>query len=279
MQRLSLSWRQANQSVVLVPTMGFLHAGHAALIAKGRRLAGNQGHLVVSIFVNPTQFSPSEDFNQYPRSEKADLELCRSLGADAVFMPRAEDIYPTGADKGFSTYVTEGDLSQAMEGRSRPSHFRGVTTIVNILFNLTQPSHAIFGEKDFQQLAVVRKMVQDLRIPTKIVMGKTVREHDGLALSSRNAYLNGNQRRHATILWSCIQTAKNRISQASKPILASTLRRELTKMVAATPEAQLDYIEFFNPANLKPSPRVKPGDRIALAVRFGRTRLIDNSRI
>ncbi len=279
MQRLGLSWRQTGAPVVIVPTMGFLHAGHAALIREGKRLAGKKGHLVVSIFVNPTQFSPFEDFSRYPRSEKADLELCQALGANAVFIPRASEIYPKQTETEFSTFVSEERLSGTMEGQSRPTHFRGVATIVTILLNLTQATHAVFGEKDFQQFAVIRKLVQDLKIPSKIKMGKTVREPDGLALSSRNAYLSPQQRPHATILWQCIRVTKKRIKQASKPVSATKLRRQLAKMIEATPHAKLDYIEFFDPATLAPVNSIQSGHRIALAVRFGRTRLIDNSQI
>ena len=279
MQRLSLSWRQADEPVVLVPTMGFLHDGHAALIREGKRLAGDKGHLVVSLFVNPTQFSPAEDFSKYPRSEKTDLDLCHALGVDAVFLPRASEIYPDQVEPAFSTFVTEEALSKTMEGQSRPTHFRGVATIVTILLNLTQATHAIFGEKDFQQLAVIRKLVQDLRIPTKIKMGKTVREADGLALSSRNAYLTKQQRPHASVLWDCIKTSKKVVHSGAKPVSATKLTRLLTAKVNATPHASLDYIAFFDPTTLAPVKTVQPGHRIALAVRFGRTRLIDNSQI
>ena len=279
MQRQGLAWRQREHPIVLVPTMGFLHSGHASLITRARHIAGSHGKVVVSIFVNPTQFSPSEDFSRYPRSEASDLSLCRDLGADVVFVPRVGEIYPTTKHGAFSTYVTEEALSHPMEGISRPIHFRGVATVVSILFHIVQPTHAIFGEKDFQQVAVIKKMTHDLHIPTKIITSKTVREQDGLAVSSRNAYLNSQQRPHANVLWKCLQSARARLKSSNKPQPATQLRKPLEETVRLTPGAALDYIEFFDPFTLKPVKQVNRSHRMALAVRFGKTRLIDNGKL
>ena len=279
MQREALNWRLEERPIVIVPTMGFLHAGHAALIERARKIAGKKGRVVVSIFVNPTQFSPDEDFSRYPKSERADLHLCRSLGVDAVFLPSASDIYPKDSEALFSTFVTEGALSTSMEGDSRPIHFRGVTTIVAILFNLTQASHAVFGEKDFQQAAVIRKMVRDLRFPVRIIVKDTVREPDGLAMSSRNAYLSNSQRSNATILWRCIETTRASLRESPAGVSARKMKQKLVRLIDKTPEANLDYIEFFNPKTLAQVTTIQQADRIALAVRFGKTRLIDNGKV
>ena len=279
MQRQALTWRLEKRRVVIVPTMGFLHAGHAALIKRARRIAGKNGRVVVSIFVNPTQFAPNEDLERYPRSENADFQLCRTLGVDAVFLPPAQDIYPKECEAPFSTFVTEESLSTSMEGRSRPIHFRGVATIVVILFNLTQASHAVFGEKDFQQAAIIIKMAKDLKFPTRIIVAPTVREADGLAKSSRNAYLSLAQRENATILWRCIEATRTSVNEAETGVSAKRMRQKLERLINRTPEANLDYIEFFNPKTLAPVSKIQHSDRIALAIRFGKTRLIDNGLI
>lgn len=277
MQRQALLWRGEGRPIVLVPTMGFLHKGHASLIELARKKAGDEGRVIVSLFVNPIQFSPNEDFAQYPRDEHNDLALCKKLHVDAVFIPSISEIYPSSRLP-FSTYVSEDCLSQSMEGRARPAHFRGVVTIVAILFHIAQPSHSVFGEKDFQQAIIIKKMVGDLRFPLKIIIGKTIREADGLAMSSRNAYLTNEQRAHASILYRCIQIARKEI-RAAHPILASALKQRIAHMISETPGAEWDYIEFFNPLSLKAVSQVRPKDRLALAVSFGKTRLIDNGRL
>lgn len=279
MQRLATAWRQEGKPIALVPTMGFLHSGHGSLIKRARKAVGKQGRVVVSLFVNPTQFAPSEDFESYPRSEKEDMRLCRELGVDLVFSPGVEDIYPSGSNVPLTTFISEGSLSRQMEGSSRPTHFRGVLTIVAILFNVVQPSHSIFGEKDFQQVAVIKKMVQDLKYPIKVIIGKTIRDRDGLALSSRNAYLTAAQRQQASVLWKCIHATRERVKTAKKPCPASPLRRFVEKTVQNTPGAKLDYVEFFAPDTLQPVTSIRRSHRIALAVRFGKTRLIDNGEI
>lgn len=279
MQGLATAWRQEGTPIALVPTMGFLHSGHGSLIKRARKAAGKQGKVVVSLFVNPTQFGPGEDFDRYPRSKKEDLKLCRELGADVVFSPPAEDIYPAHSDIPFTTFIAEEMLSRPMEGASRPTHFRGVLTVVSILFNIVQPSHSIFGEKDFQQVAVIKKMVQDLKYPIKVIVGKTIRNRDGLAVSSRNAYLSTAQRQEAAVLWQCIQVARARVKAAITPLPASRLKKIVGKKIANTPEATLDYVEFFASDTLQPVTRIRRSNRIAIAVRFGKTRLIDNGEL
>jgi pantoate--beta-alanine ligase len=279
MQGLATAWRQEGTPIALVPTMGFLHSGHGSLIKRARKAAGKQGKVVVSLFVNPTQFGPGEDFDRYPRSKKEDLKLCRELGADVVFSPPAEDIYPALSDIPFTTFIAEEMLSRPMEGASRPTHFRGVLTVVSILFNIVHPSHSIFGEKDFQQVAVIKKMVQDLKYPIKVIVGKTIRDRDGLAVSSRNAYLSTAQRQEAAVLWQCIQVARERVKAAITPLPASRLKKIVEKKIANTPEATLDYVEFFASDTLQPVTRIHRSNRIAIAVRFGKTRLIDNGEL
>src|SRR5688572_2594426 len=190
MQRSALAWRRKGARVGFVPTMGYLHAGHIWLVKRARQLVGPKGIVVVSIFVNPTQFAPTEDLARYPRDLARDRQLCREAGTDVLFVPREKEMYPGG----FSTYVVEEKLSRSMEGASRPTHFRGVTTVVLKLFNIVLPDVAVFGAKDFQQAAVVRRMVRDLDVPVKIVVAPTMRERDGLAMSSRNKYLEGGLR-------------------------------------------------------------------------------------
>lgn len=279
MQRQSMSWRQEGLPIAIVPTMGYLHSGHESLIKQAREIVKPPGKVIVSIFVNPTQFGPQEDFEHYPRSDKADLKRCRELGTDIVFKPSVANIYPQEPRPAFSSFVTEESLSQFMEGRSRPVHFRGVATIVSILFNIAQPTLAVFGEKDFQQTAIVKQLVRDLHIPVKIVLGATVREPDGLALSSRNKYLSPEERSHAPVLWRCIQRARRALRSQTGPIEAQPLKDALIQIVRETPLAKLDYVEFFDPKTLHPAPMITRRHRIALSVRFGTTRLIDNGKL
>ncbi len=270
MRRLRQLWGRAAAPVAFVPTMGYLHRGHLSLLHKARKGAGRKGRVVVSIYVNPTQFGPQEDLAGYPRDLKRDLQLCRAAGADAVFVPTNREMYPDG----FSTWVTEEALARDMEAAARPTHFRGVTTVVAKLFLIVQPDIAVFGAKDFQQGVVVRRMVRDLNFPIKIVIAPTVREADGLAMSSRNKYLSQRQRRQATVLWRAIQKAQRKA--AAGRTTAAALKRELSRLIAAEPEARLDYIAFFDPATLKPVRVVRRGTQAALAVFVGKTRLIDN---
>src|ERR1035441_6204589 len=201
MQRLAKKWLHAGTRIGFVPTMGYLHAGHLSLVKRARQAVGKNGKVVASIYVNPTQFAPTEDLAKYPRDLPRDLKLLRELGVDAVFTPSDAQMYPGKAEENYSTYVVEEKLSQCMEGASRPTHFRGVTTIVAKLFNIVLPDVAVFGQKDFQQAAIVKRMVADLNFPVKIIVAPTLREKDGLAMSSRNRYLDAEQRAQAVILY------------------------------------------------------------------------------
>lgn len=279
MQSLALGWKRSSLSVALVPTMGALHAGHLSLIKRACQSVQLHGKVVVSIFVNPLQFTPNEDFKKYPRDLKNDLRQCQEAGADAVFTPSSEMMYPYEGDSfrpelKHSTFVYENTLTRPMEGVTRPLHFRGVTTIVAKLFNITLPDYAVFGEKDFQQAAIIQRMVRDLNFPTQIVVAPIVREADGLALSSRNRYLSPSERKDALSLIHCIQAAREKVAQTIYP--AEALRKELKKRFEKIPSAKVDYIEFYNSDTLTPVDQVKPGVRIGLAVYIGKTRLIDN---
>jgi pantoate--beta-alanine ligase len=275
MQRQARVWQARRVPVAFVPTMGFLHEGHLSLVARARRKIGREGKIVLSVYVNPTQFAPHEDLAAYPRDFTQDKKLCAQAGVDVLFAPSNREMYPAG----FSTYVAEERLSQSMEGAARPTHFRGVTTVLAKLFHIVQPSVAVFGAKDFQQAAVVQKMVQDLNFPLKIIVAPIVREPSGLALSSRNKYLTTDQRKQAAILRRAIQRANEMVGRAGTSVLARRLREELRALIATQPESRLDYIEFFDPKTLAPVQKVKRGTQIALAVLIGKTRLIDNARL
>ncbi len=257
-------------SVVLVPTMGALHAGHAALIDRARRIAGAGGLVVVSIFVNPTQFGPKEDFSRYPRTLAADRALCTEHGADAIFCPGAAEMYP--AD--FSTWVNEESVSEPLCGASRPGHFRGVCTVVLKLFTIVQPTAAVFGLKDFQQCAVIRRMVRDLNLPVRIVAAPTVREADGLALSSRNRFLTAEERAQALVLRRALLAAAAAFRDGETR--AAKLRTLVLKMIAAAPLARVDYVDVRDADTLDAITAVRKNCVIAVAVFFGKTRLIDN---
>jgi pantoate--beta-alanine ligase len=273
MQRLARQWQHAAKKVAFVPTMGYLHAGHASLMERARKDCGPNGIVVVSIYVNPTQFAPSEDFSKYPRDFKRDSALCRKAGVDVVFTPSDADMYPPG----FSVYVVEDRLATVMEGVTRPRHFRGVTTVVAKLFNAVLPSTAIFGAKDYQQAAIIQQMVLDLNFPVKIVLAPTVREADGVALSSRNKYLSPDERRQAPILFVALQTAAAAV--AKRPVPRAALQKKIRALIESQPSARLDYVEFFDPRTLEPMARVKAGARMGLAVWMGKTRLIDNAEL
>lgn len=279
MQRTARRWRRQGVRVGFVPTMGYLHAGHLSLIHEARRRVGPRGRLVVSLFVNPTQFAAHEDLSRYPRDLDRDRALCRSGGVDVLFAPRDADMYPRSPAGCYSTYVVEEALSQPMEGLSRPTHFRGVTTVVAKLFNLVLPDVAVFGAKDWQQAAVVRRMVHDLNFPLEIVVAPTVREPDGVALSSRNKYLAPDERRQATVLWRSIQAVRQRLRTARRGLAAARLQQQVRALVEAEPSARLDYVAFFQSDTLDPVATVRPGHHMALAVRLGKTRLIDNARL
>jgi pantoate--beta-alanine ligase len=255
--------RGARKKLVLVPTMGALHEGHLALVRRARKLAGKQGMVVVSIFVNPTQFGPKEDFSKYPRPFARDAELCRKAGVDLLFNPTPEQMYPSG----FSTYVNENSLGDALCGKSRPGHFRGVCTVVAKLFHILSPDVSVFGKKDFQQFAIIRRMVRDLDMSVKIDGVETVRERDGLALSSRNQYLTPEERARAPVIRRALLAGSKNIRSA---------RKIVTGMIQPVPGAKIDYIEVLDAATLQP---LTPESRVAVvaaAVFIGKTRLIDN---
>jgi pantoate--beta-alanine ligase len=277
MQRLAKHWRRSSARVGFVPTMGYLHEGHLSLARVARKSVGRAGKVVVSIYVNPTQFGPKEDLSRYPRDLKRDLKLCRAEGVDVVFMPGDKEMYPGQAQGNYSTYVVEEKLSQGMEGASRPTHFRGVTTVVAKLFNIVLPDVAVFGAKDFQQAAVVKRMVHDLNFPLKIIVAQTVRERDGVAMSSRNKYLVGDLRPQATVLRRSVQMARQAVAAAKKPIPAIKLRAIVRQVVKTAPAARLDYVEFFDSETLSPMAKISRGAHMALAVFVGKTRLIDNA--
>jgi pantoate--beta-alanine ligase len=259
--------------------MGCLHEGHLSLVRRARQAVGPQGVVVVSIYVNPTQFGPKEDFHRYPRDLKRDQRLCRAAGVDVVFAPTDADMYPDREAGRYSTHVVEESLSSGMEGASRPGHFRGVTTVVAKLFNLALPDAAVFGAKDFQQAAVVRRMTHDLNFPLRVIVAPTVREADGLAMSSRNQYLAGDARAQASILRRAIQEARAAVRETPKGRRAAPLKRRLTAFIESQPAARVDYVEFFEPETLTPVAVVRPGHHLALAVVVGQTRLIDNGSL
>ena len=258
----------APSPVVLVPTMGALHAGHAALIDAARAHAGRDGTVVVSIFVNPTQFGPHEDLAKYPRTLEADLELCATHGADAVFAPSADEMYPAGN----STLVDETALSSGLCGAQRPRHFRGVCTVVAKLFNILRPDAAVFGEKDYQQLAVIRRMTRDLFLGIDIIGHPTVREADGLALSSRNRYLGADERKRAAAFPAALSAA----ARETDPALIVAKAAEL--ITAGTGSAP-QYVAVVDAETLEPLEALDRPAVLAAAVKIGETRLIDNVRL
>lgn len=259
--------RQRGQTIGLVPTMGALHRGHAALIEAARR---ETGLVVVSLFVNPIQFGPSEDFQRYPRPLEQDLDLCGRLGVDWVFHPPVEVMYPAG----FCTHVETAGLPDGLCGASRPGHFRGVCTVVLKLLNLVQPDRAYFGQKDGQQVRIIQQMVTDLNVPVQVSVQPTVREPDGLALSSRNQYLDPSQRQQAPVLYRALKEAETRIHSGERD--AEAIRRLLAGRVQQTPGALLDYAAVVDAVQLRPIARLQGDVLLALAVKFGSTRLIDN---
>jgi pantoate--beta-alanine ligase len=252
---------------VLVPTMGALHKAHGELIRVARDRAGKDGEVVVSIFVNPLQFEPGSDYERYPRPEKEDEELCRKFGADFLFRPSASEMYPDNR----SVFVEENSLSSVLEGKSRPGHFRGVCTVVAKLFNILQPVAAVFGEKDFQQLAIIRRMVRVLNYKIDIVGVPTVREGDGLACSSRNAYLNSDERKQAAVLRKALLAAQDSGKKSAKDIVDLARR-----VIGEASLARIDYVDVVDAETLQPINSVKSNSLLAVAVFFGKTRLIDN---
>ncbi|HLW03080.1 MAG TPA: pantoate--beta-alanine ligase [Ktedonobacterales bacterium] len=268
-EMLALRW-SAGESVGLVPTMGYLHDGHLSLAHAARQECDR---VVVSIFVNPTQFGPREDLSRYPRDLPRDLALLDQANVDYVFTPTAEDVYPSG----FASYIDPiGPLVERLEGATRPGHFRGVATVVAKLFQLVRPQRAYFGQKDAQQAAVIRRLVADLHFGLTLRILPTVREADGLAMSSRNAYLSPEERQAATILYKALTEARRQVD-AGEPN-TDALRVTLARVIASEPRAHLDYADVCDPNTMLPLPRIEPGQPVllALAARVGPARLIDN---
>jgi pantoate--beta-alanine ligase len=262
--------RQRSKPSVLVPTMGALHKAHGELIRIAREHAGRDGEVAVSIFVNPLQFEPGREYERYPRPEKQDEGFCRNAGVDLLFRPTPAEMYADDR----SVFVEETTLSSTLEGKSRPGHFRGVCTVVAKLFNILLPDTAVFGEKDFQQLAIIRRMVRDLNFKIEIVAVPTIREGDGLACSSRNEYLNLEERKQAAVLRRTLLAAAEKVKageQSAKAII--DLARQ---MIGEASLARIDYVDLVDAENLQPGEIVRPQSLLALAVFFGRTRLIDN---
>jgi pantoate--beta-alanine ligase len=255
---------------VLVPTMGALHKAHGELIRVARQHAGRDGEVAASIFVNPLQFEPGSDYERYPRLEKADEEFCRKAGVDLLFRPSLAEMYADNR----SVFVEETCLSNTLEGKSRPGHFRGVCTVVAKLFNILAPDVAIFGEKDFQQLAIVRRMVRDLNFKIDIIAVPTVREEDGLACSSRNQYLDGEERQQATVLRKAL--LKGAEMTRSGETATARVVSAVCEIIGQAPLARIDYVGLVDAGNLQPIEVIGPNSLLALAVFFGKTRLIDN---
>jgi pantoate--beta-alanine ligase len=263
-------WQSAGLRVGFVPTMGALHAGHLELVRRATELSDK---VVVSIFVNPTQFGPHEDFERYPRNPRQDTELLRSAGCDLLFLPAVDTIYP----EGHCTFVEVTGIADELEGSARPGHFRGVATVVTQLLNLVQPEAAVFGEKDAQQLAVVRRLVEDLHLPVEIVAVPTVREEDGLALSSRNAYLTPEDRQAATVLFRALTVAREAIEDGERS--AKVVRDLLRQTLASESRFDLEYAAVVDADTFRPVEYLDGTIVIPVAGRLGRTRLIDNLRI
>jgi len=260
-------FRRAGQTIGLVPTMGALHAGHLSLVRAAR---ARTDIVVVSLFVNPLQFGPKEDLAKYPRDLGRDRELLEGEGADNLFAPEVEEMYPPGT----VTYVTVEELSSRLDGLSRPGHFRGVTTIVAKLFHIVEPTHAFFGQKDAAQVAVLRRMVRDLNFPLEIVVCPIIREPDGLALSSRNTYLNPTERQQALILSRTLTRIRERFGQGERS--AASLIAAGQETLATEPAARLDYLSIVDPESLEPVETVDSPALLAVAAWIGTTRLIDN---
>ena len=269
MQAYSTTLRKKGVSIAVVPTMGCLHEGHLRLIDTAKKHADA---VIVTIFVNPTQFGPKEDFSKYPRPFRNDLLLCKKHGADAIFAPPPDEMYSSD----FSTWVEELTLSKGLCGKSRPGHFKGVTTVVAKLFNATVPDFAVFGRKDFQQAKIISRMVRDLNFPVKIVLENIVREKDGLAKSSRNTYLSPAERAGALSISRSLKSAKLAISKGEKQI--ETVRHKIVSEIEAG-GGRIDYVEIVDSENLETKGNLSGKILIAVASFFGKTRLIDNIEI
>jgi len=267
MQRMADEARKKGEIIGLVPTMGYFHEGHLSLMREARR---KSDLLVVSIFVNPTQFGPREDFKSYPRDLKRDLQLAKETGVDVIFSPDVKEMYP----KNYLTYIEIEKLSNILEGASRPGHFRGVITIVAKLFNAIKPHKAYFGQKDFQQSVVIKKMVKDLDMNVEVIVLPTIREKDGLATSSRNVYLKKEERKVAPILYKSLKLAEELIKEGEKD--SKKIIKEMKELIEKEKLIKLEYIAITDPETLKEVKRIKRGTNVSLAARIGRARLIDN---
>jgi pantoate--beta-alanine ligase len=268
MQARAASWRARGQTVVLVPTMGYFHPGHLSLMAYGRTRGS---HLVVSLFVNPAQFGPREDFSRYPRDLERDAELAREVGVDVLFTPEAAQMYPPG----YQTYVEVEELSRGLCGASRPGHFRGVATVVLKLFNQVQPHVAVFGEKDYQQLALIKRLALDLDLPVEVVGRPIVREPDGLAMSSRNTYLSPEERASALCLYRALVAARELALSGAKS--RESILEAVRQIISSTPHADIDYLALVHPETLQEVEAIEGAARLLMAVKVGKTRLIDNT--
>jgi len=269
-QNYSLIRKHKNIKVALVPTMGFLHEGHLSLIDKAKEYADE---VIVSIFVNPTQFGEGEDYREYPRDEERDLRFLKEREIDAVFIPESSEMYP----EGFKTFCEVKDLSGKYCGRSRPGHFRGVVTVVLKLFNITQPDFVVFGEKDYQQCVIIKTMTRDLNLPVKIIPSPIIREKDGLAVSSRNIYLNREERKEATVLSESLIMAKKMVGKGEYKV--DFLKKKMYDLIRSKKHARVDYIEFVDPKTLETLEKVAKPARILMAVWIGKARLIDNMEV
>jgi pantoate--beta-alanine ligase len=270
MQQAAHAIRTGGESIALVPTMGFLHEGHLTLMRVGKE---HCDRLIVSIFVNPTQFGPNEDLEAYPRDTEGDLRKAENVGVDLVFMPSAREMYPQGAQ----TSVVVKDLPRHLCGLSRPGHFDGVTTVVAKLFHMVNPHVAVFGQKDYQQLAVISRMVMDLDMDIQIIGVPTVRERDGLAMSSRNSYLSAEERQSALSLKKSLNLAERLFNEGEKR--AQAVKDFVQSYILEHPHTEIDYIALCDPVTLEDVNILTEGTLVALAVRVGKTRLIDNARL
>ena len=269
MQRIALD-RRGKGSVGLVPTMGYLHAGHLQLVRAARK---QSDYVVVSIFVNPIQFGPKEDFRRYPRDFARDRRLLQSAGVDVVFYPRVRDMYP----EGFATFVEVERLGEGLCGKARPGHFRGVTTVVAKLLSVVLPDVAVFGAKDAQQAFVIRRMARDLGFHTRVIILPTVRERDGLAMSSRNVYLSPEQRAEAPALHRSLVLAQNLIRRGERR--AAIVKAAMRRLIQRESGGRIDYVEMVDTDELRPVKTIEGETLVALAVFFGKTRLIDNTTV
>jgi len=270
MQELSERWRRGGKIISCVPTMGFLHQGHVELLRVGREKGDR---LIMTIFVNPTQFGPLEDYEKYPRDTEGDIDKARSVGVDVVFMPTTEDMYPDG----FQSTVAVNDITQYLCGKFRPRHFAGVTLVVAKLFNITKPHLAIFGEKDYQQVIVIKQMVRDLNMDIEIIGLPTVREKDGLAMSSRNKYLSPEERLSALSLKKGLDVAKAMVKNGEKN--SATIKNAVKELILTHPFTEINYVTICDPEKLTDMENIDGPSLLALAVKVGKARLIDNSII